>query len=73
MSGLEDANGFKKERVHSKFIHGLMLPSYWTRAINNSVPELMLSGGKGARITVTYAEALTRNGEKGNRNEISKK
>lgn len=36
-------------------------------------PELLVSGGKGATIKITYAEALFKNGEKGNRNEIDGK
>lgn len=36
-------------------------------------PELILSGGKGASVTVTYAEALFKDGLKGNRNDIEGK
>ena len=37
-------------------------------------PELLVSGGKGAKIVLTYAEALfDKNGNKGNRNEIEGK
>ncbi|KIO76843.1 hypothetical protein TH53_12625 [Pedobacter lusitanus] len=37
-------------------------------------PELMVSGGKGSKIKLTYAEALfNKQGEKGNRNEIDDK
>ncbi|RZK41104.1 MAG: alpha-L-rhamnosidase [Pedobacter sp.] len=36
-------------------------------------PELLVSGGKGSVIKITYAEALFKNGLKGNRNEIDEK
>ena len=36
-------------------------------------PELLVSRGKGATIKISYAEALFRNREKGNRNEIEGK
>lgn len=36
-------------------------------------PELVVSGGKGSIITLTYAEALWKGREKGNRNEIAGK
>lgn len=36
-------------------------------------PQLLVSRGKGAKITLTYAEALFENGLKGNRNEIEGK
>lgn len=36
-------------------------------------PEIILSGGKGSTIQLTYAEALFKNGVKGNRNEIEGK
>ena len=40
----------------------------------NAYPELIVSGGKGAKITLTYAEALfDQNRQKGNRNEIEGK
>lgn len=42
--------------------------------LTTAFPELILSGGKGAKITVTYAEALfSKEGEKGNRNEVENK
>jgi hypothetical protein len=47
--------------------------------LTTAYPELTTSGGKGARITLTYAEALRatradgRKGEKGHRNEIQGK
>jgi alpha-L-rhamnosidase len=51
------------------------------RVLQTAYPELTVSGGKSARITMTYAEALygerdtkfTHNEEKGNRNEIAGK
>lgn len=40
-------------------------------AITNAYPELTVSGGKGAVVTLTYAEALVdAKNQKGNRNEI---
>jgi len=36
-------------------------------------PELILSGGEGASVKLTYAEALFKDGVKGNRNEIAGK
>lgn len=33
-------------------------------------PELNVSGGRGATVTLTYAEALTKDRKKGNRNEV---
>jgi alpha-L-rhamnosidase len=42
--------------------------------ITNAFPELLFSGGKGAVIRLTYAEALyDSHGEKGNRNQIEGK
>jgi hypothetical protein len=47
--------------------------------LTTAYPEVTTSGGKGARVTLTYAEALRekradgRKGEKGNRNEIQGK
>ena len=39
--------------------------------LTNAYPELTVSGGKGATITLAYAEALVDNkGQKGNRNDI---
>ncbi len=44
------------------------------RELTNAYVSLLTSGGKGAKITVTYAEGLyDSNGNKGNRNEISNK
>ena len=51
------------------------------RVLQTAYPELTVSGGKSARITMTYSEALygerqekfTHNEEKGNRNEIAGK
>lgn len=37
--------------------------------LTTAYPELLTSGGRGAEITLTYAEALFKNHEKGNRNE----
>ncbi|HTS70020.1 MAG TPA: alpha-L-rhamnosidase N-terminal domain-containing protein [Terriglobia bacterium] len=37
--------------------------------LTTAYPELTVSGGRGSEITVTYAEALFKNHEKGNRNE----
>ena len=39
------------------------------RVLTTAYPELVTSGGRGAVITLTYAEALFKNHEKGNRNE----
>jgi len=42
--------------------------------LNVGYPEMILSGGKGSAIKITYAEALyDQNGKKGNRNEIESK
>ncbi len=42
--------------------------------LTNAYPELIVSGGKGSKITLTYAEALfDKNRQKGNRNEIEGK
>jgi alpha-L-rhamnosidase len=43
----------------------LLDQSYLTTAY----PELKVTGGKGAKITLTYAEALWKDGKKGNRDE----
>jgi hypothetical protein len=37
--------------------------------LTTAYPELRVSGGRGAEITLTYAEALFKDGHKGNRNE----
>jgi hypothetical protein len=37
--------------------------------LTTAYPELRVSGGRGSQLTLTYAEALFRNHEKGNRNE----
>jgi hypothetical protein len=37
--------------------------------LTTAYPELFTSGGRGAKITLSYAEALFKNGQKGNRNE----
>ena len=37
--------------------------------LTTAYPELTVSGGKGGEVTLTYAEALFKNREKGNRNE----
>ena len=43
--------------------------------LTTAYPELLLSGGAGCKITLTYAEALysDKNGQKGNRNEVEGK
>jgi len=42
--------------------------------LTTAYPKLLLSGGKGARVTLTYAEALfNKEGNKGNRNDIEGK
>ncbi len=44
------------------------------KTLTNAYPELTVSGGKAATITLTYAEALfDKNGQKGNRNQITGK
>jgi hypothetical protein len=67
--------------VNDDFLHGrapLRLPAH-TRATvlldqeyeTNAYPTLTVSGGRGAQLRVTYAEALVDSkGQKGNRNEI---
>jgi alpha-L-rhamnosidase len=42
-------------------------------ALTTAYPELVLSGGHGAQITLTYAESLWKDGQKGNRNETEGK
>jgi len=37
--------------------------------LTTAYPELLVSGGRGAEVTLAYAEALFKNHEKGNRNE----
>lgn len=69
----------KGVEVPAGFLAGkeaLTIPAHTTASILldqsfNTVayPEITLSGGKGAVIKLTYAEALFRNGQKGNRNE----
>jgi len=67
--------------VHSlDSAHPLVIPANTTASIlfdqtQNTVayPELIVSGGKNAVITITYAEALFKDGKKGNRNEIEGK
>ncbi len=68
----------------SSFLHGgaaFTVPAN-TRAVvlvdrghlTNAYPELVISGGKGAQITLTYAESLRdAQGRKGNRNETEGK
>lgn len=42
--------------------------------LTNAYPELIVSGGKGSKMTLTYAEALfDQNRQKGNRNEVTGK
>jgi alpha-L-rhamnosidase len=41
--------------------------------LTTAYPELLTSGGRGAEITLTYAEALWKGNQKGNRNEIEGK
>jgi alpha-L-rhamnosidase len=41
--------------------------------LTTTYPELLTSGGRGSEITVTYAEALFKDHEKGNRNETEGK
>jgi len=41
--------------------------------LTTAYPELVISGGRGAEITLTYAEALWASGQKGNRNETEGK
>jgi alpha-L-rhamnosidase len=41
--------------------------------LTTAYPELLTSGGRGAEIKLTYAEALLKGREKGNRNEIEGK
>ncbi|MDB5262120.1 MAG: alpha-L-rhamnosidase [Adhaeribacter sp.] len=69
--------------VKDKFLDGkspLVIPANTKASILfdqgfNTVayPELITSGGRGAAIKLTYAEALFKNGNKGNRNEIEGK
>ncbi len=65
--------------VGEAFVHGgapITIPSN-SRAtllfdqahLTTAYPELLVSSGLGAEITLTYAEALFKNGQKGNRNE----
>ncbi|QIP17322.1 alpha-L-rhamnosidase [Spirosoma aureum] len=44
-------------------------------SLTTAYPELLVSGGRGAKITATYAEALfdTKSGQKGNRNDVTNK
>ena len=61
--------------------HPLTIPANQTISIlldqtfnTTAYPELIVSGGKGSAITISYAEALfTKEGQKGNRNEIEGK
>jgi hypothetical protein len=66
-------------RASDAFVAGgspVSIPSH-TRAVllfdqehlTTAYPELLVSGGRGAEITLTYAEALFKDGHKGNRNE----
>jgi hypothetical protein len=67
----------------SDFLEGrvrIMIPSSTKASIlfdqthlTTSYPELVVSGGRGAEITLTYAEALWKGREKGNRNETEGK
>ena len=41
--------------------------------LTTGYPELVVSGGRGAEITLTYSEALYKDHDKGNRNEIEGK
>jgi alpha-L-rhamnosidase len=41
--------------------------------LTTAYPELVTSGGSGAEVTLSYAEALWKGGEKGNRNETEGK
>ncbi|MDY9919203.1 MAG: alpha-L-rhamnosidase N-terminal domain-containing protein [Proteiniphilum sp.] len=38
--------------------------------LTTGYPELLTTGGRGGKIKLTYSEALFKNGQKGNRNEI---
>lgn len=64
-----DSNGGFEVAAHS---HATVLLD--EGHLTTAYPELALSGGSGASIRLTYAEALLDNkGEKGNRNEIADK
>lgn len=39
-------------------------------SLTTAYPELIVSGGKGSLVRLTYSEALFKNGSKGNRNEV---
>jgi alpha-L-rhamnosidase len=72
-SGVEGAEGFPEE--------GFQVPAHSTASVLidawhlvTAYPELTVSGGKGASVRITYAEALVdEKGVKGNRNQIEGK
>lgn len=80
LAGVRRTNGID---VLPGFVEGnkpLTVPAHKTvsilldQAYNTlAYPELMVSGGKGASVKITYAEALFKNGRKDNRNEIEGK
>lgn len=70
-------------QVSSSFLQGhspVAIPAHTTATVlldqtfeTTAYPELVVSGGKGSVITLTYAEALWKGREKGNRNNIQGK
>ncbi|TAM82590.1 MAG: alpha-L-rhamnosidase [Acidobacteria bacterium] len=72
--GVEISNSFLQGRSPVK------IPAHTTATMlfdqsfeTTAYPELIVSGGKGSLITLTYAEALWKGREKGNRNDIEGK
>jgi alpha-L-rhamnosidase len=69
--------------VHDSFLQGhspVTIPAHTAATLlfdqsfeTTAYPELVVSGGKGSVITLTYAEALWKGREKGNRNDIQGK
>jgi alpha-L-rhamnosidase len=64
LQGKSPVNILAKTRMQLLFDQGALTTAY---------PELVVRGGRGATLTITYAEALWKGREKGNRNETEGK
>jgi alpha-L-rhamnosidase len=66
----KEGKGWKPFRVRPHSTVSLLLDQTYNTV---AYPELVVSGGKGASVKLTYAESLFKDGVKGNRNEIEGK
>ena len=76
-SRLARASGVEASPAFLQGTHPITLPANSNASLlfdqsylTTGYPELLISGGRGSNITLTYAEALYNGREKGNRNEI---